>query len=151
MLRIRGLAPLTVVTAVLIFGTSRFALAGAQPATEKILHSFNPQPTDGYYPYANLISDAAGNLYGTTSAGGTNGAGSVFELSPRKAGSWKETVLYSFNYSGSDGYKPERAWSSIHTEISTARPQLGALMGARGPPTGVGRCLNCRLRDAEAG
>ena len=112
MLRIRGLAPLTVVTAVLIFGTPRFAWAGAQTATEKILHSFNPQPTDGFHPYANLISDAAGNLYGVTSlaggtgAGGTYNVGSVFELSPRKDGGWKEKVLYSFNNVGGDGYNP---------------------------------------------
>jgi uncharacterized repeat protein (TIGR03803 family) len=39
--------------------------------------------------------DRAGNLYGTTSVGGANGKGVVFELTPAGA-SWKETVLYSF-------------------------------------------------------
>ena len=44
--------------------------------------------------------DAAGNLYGTTSYGGTNGVGTVFKLDP--AG--QETVLHSF--SGRDGKIP---------------------------------------------
>ena len=59
--------------------------------------------TDGAAPYAGLIFDAAGNLYGTTVAGGiyninpncTGGCGTVFELTPA-GGGWTETVLYSF-------------------------------------------------------
>jgi uncharacterized repeat protein (TIGR03803 family) len=46
--------------------------------TETILHSF--AGSDGARPYAGLISDPYGALYGTTSAGGTNGAGTVFKL-----------------------------------------------------------------------
>ena len=80
---------------------------GAQTASEKILYSFNPQATDGFSPYANLIGDTARNFYGTTNAGGTNSVGSVFELSPRRVGGWTETVLYSFNYNGSDRYQPQ--------------------------------------------
>jgi uncharacterized repeat protein (TIGR03803 family) len=38
--------------------------------------------TDGGYPYAGLILDKAGNLYGTTSSGGPAGAGTVFKLFP---------------------------------------------------------------------
>ena len=48
--------------------------------TETTLHSFNDK--DGFYPLANLILDGAGNLYGTTKAGGTIGAGTVFEITP---------------------------------------------------------------------
>jgi len=62
---------------------------------EKVLHSFG-HGTDGQYPYAGLISDAAGNLYGTTVSGGTYGDGMVFELSPAEGGGWTEQVLYSF-------------------------------------------------------
>jgi uncharacterized repeat protein (TIGR03803 family) len=47
---------------------------------------------DGSKPAAGLIQDAAGNFYGTTTAGGKYGAGTVFKLSK----SLKETVLYSF-------------------------------------------------------
>ncbi len=42
--------------------------------------SFNG--ADGRTPFSGLIPDGAGNLYGTTSAGGSNGAGVVFELTP---------------------------------------------------------------------
>jgi uncharacterized repeat protein (TIGR03803 family) len=37
---------------------------------------------DGTYPYAGLIFDADGNLYGTTSAGGSHGDGTIFEITP---------------------------------------------------------------------
>jgi uncharacterized repeat protein (TIGR03803 family) len=47
---------------------------------------------DGLEPESALVQDSAGNLYGTTTLGGTNGAGTVFEVDT--AGN--ETVLYSF-------------------------------------------------------
>ena len=72
--------------------------------TEKVLHSFG-NGADAAFPYACLIFDAAGNLYGTTGGGGTYGVGTVFELSPAAGGGWTETVLHSFN--GSDGHGPE--------------------------------------------
>ena len=50
---------------------------------------------DGSQPFGGLISDASGNLYGTTSCGGSGGGGTVFELSP-SGGGWQFTVLYSF-------------------------------------------------------
>lgn len=52
--------------------------------------------TDGDYPTAGVVADAAGNLYGTTSSGGANGLGGVFELTPAVGGGWKENVIYSF-------------------------------------------------------
>lgn len=73
--------------------------------TEAVLHSFGAG-TDGAYPPAGLIFDGAGNLYGTTYAGGTSNVGTVFELSPNGGGSWTETVLYGFNNNGSDGNYP---------------------------------------------
>ena len=71
--------------------------------TEEVLHSFNG--TGGQYPYAGLVFDAAGNLYGTTSKGGIQGAGTIFELSPRQGGGWTERVLHSFG-NGTDGAEP---------------------------------------------
>jgi hypothetical protein len=57
--------------------------------TERILHSFNNNGKDGTFPVAGVIVDSAGNLYGTTSAGGTSGSacggsgcGTVFEITP---------------------------------------------------------------------
>lgn len=73
--------------------------------TENVLHSFG-NGTDGSQPFASLIFDAAGNLYGTTFLGGTYGVGTVFELTPAADGDWTENVLYSFGSQGSDGTKP---------------------------------------------
>ncbi|MGB8886055.1 MAG: choice-of-anchor tandem repeat GloVer-containing protein [Candidatus Korobacteraceae bacterium] len=74
--------------------------------TETILHSFNYNGADGANPYASLIFDHAGNLYGTTSYGGIHYVGAVFELSPNGSGGWTETILHSFNFNGTDGYYP---------------------------------------------
>ena len=46
-----------------------------------VLHSFTAG-TDGAYPYAGLVRDTAGNLYGTANYGGSGGAGTVFEITP---------------------------------------------------------------------
>ena len=80
--------------------------------TYKILHLFFQKQGDGLQPYAGMIFDSKGNLYGTTSGGGnfnvcTGGCGVVFELSPDGKGNWTETVLYSFSGSDKYGYRPE--------------------------------------------
>jgi uncharacterized repeat protein (TIGR03803 family) len=79
--------------------------------TEKILHNFNNSGKDGIYPYAGLIADAAGNLYGTTSRGGGSGCsqagcGTVFELTLKAGGGWKEKILHNFNQNVNDGNNP---------------------------------------------
>ncbi len=58
---------------------------------ETVLHSFGNQG-DGAFPFAGLVLDAEGNLYGTTYDGGEYSYGTVFEL----AGDGTETVMYSF-------------------------------------------------------
>lgn len=72
-------------------------------------HLFDFNVSDGNFPAAGVILDAAGNLYGTTSEGGTstncpNGCGVVFELT-QQSGTWSESVLYEFN--GSNGSDPQ--------------------------------------------
>ena len=62
--------------------------------TEQVLYSFRAG-IDGAKPVAGVSFDTAGNLYGTTSAGGTYGHGTVFELTPSTSG-WRETILHSF-------------------------------------------------------
>src|ERR1022692_672141 len=49
---------------------------------ETVLYSFTGYPNDGGQPYAGVIRDSAGNLYGTTYDGGTSGAGVVYKLKP---------------------------------------------------------------------
>ena len=95
-------AALTIFAAT-FFVTGTWAAAQVQ---EKVLHNFNFNGTDGLSPWAGLIFDAAGNLYGTTHQGGTYGAGTVFELMPGAGGTWTEQVLHSFS-DGADGGDPE--------------------------------------------
>ena len=66
--------------------------------TKRTLHSFQQQQ-DGGNPYAGVILDPAGNLYGATQYGGSGGGGTVFEMSP-SGDSWIFTTLYSFIGSG---------------------------------------------------
>lgn len=73
--------------------------------TEKILHSFQNNGKDGYWPFGGLILDTAGNLYGTTTEGGASGNGTVFQLTRRAHGKWTEKVLHNFG-GGRDGSKP---------------------------------------------
>jgi uncharacterized repeat protein (TIGR03803 family) len=67
--------------------------------TEQPIYTFSG--LDGAQPFAGVIFDNAGNLYGTTAQGGAYGYGTVYELSPAGNG-WTEKVLYSFQ-NGSDG------------------------------------------------
>ncbi len=51
-------------------------------STEKILHSFAANGTDGVNPNSSLVLDSAGNVYGTTPNGGSSNQGVVFEITP---------------------------------------------------------------------
>jgi uncharacterized repeat protein (TIGR03803 family) len=82
-------------------GGTVFKLDGSDNLT--VLYNFcssGSTCTDGAFPYSGLLQDAAGNLYGTTTAGGANNfnAGVVFKLAPpaQTGGAWTETVLHSF-------------------------------------------------------
>lgn len=66
-----------------------------------LLHNFGADGAGGARPYAGLVRDSAGNLYGTTLGGGSLGPGTVFELDKKNNCS----VLY--NFSGkTDGGQP---------------------------------------------
>ncbi|HWY20429.1 MAG TPA: choice-of-anchor tandem repeat GloVer-containing protein [Candidatus Acidoferrum sp.] len=67
-----------------------------------VVHSFGKRRVaDGSEPFAGLVRDAAGNLYGTTFSGGRFGSGTVFKIDA----SGNESVIYSFR-GGSDGLDP---------------------------------------------
>ena len=65
---------------------------------------FQRVTSDGENPYSSVVFDAAGNLYGTTYAGGAHGYGTVFQLTPSGSG-WTENTLYAFQ-NLSDGGQP---------------------------------------------
>ena len=73
---------------------------------EGIVFNF-PQASGGSEPNGGLIFDSAGNLYGTTYVGGTTGCGVAFELTPSNGGSWKQTVLHTFQCNQNNYLFPE--------------------------------------------
>ncbi len=68
-----------------------------------VLYAFHGL-SDGAYPLAGVIADAAGNLYGTTYYGG----GTVYKLTrpATAAGAWKHTVLHNFLEDDDGGSTP---------------------------------------------
>jgi uncharacterized repeat protein (TIGR03803 family) len=71
---------------------------------ETVLYNFgNPELMfDGAFPFAGLVRDSSGNLYGTTYGGGASDSGTVFMVDA----TGNETVLYSFTGTGGDGSEP---------------------------------------------
>ncbi len=82
------------------YGGSIFSFAPGGTLTTTYFFCSLPGCTDGFYPYAGLLTMADGKLYGTTGAGGAYDAGTVFAITP--AGLL--TTLYSFNVT--DGADP---------------------------------------------
>jgi uncharacterized repeat protein (TIGR03803 family) len=94
----------------------------SQTGVETVLHDFagfSVNPADGAFPAAGLVRDPAGNLYGTTYAGGTYGFGTVFEVTPGGT----EIVLHSFNSTTTDGANPQ---------VGLVRDSVGNLYGTTG-------------------
>jgi uncharacterized repeat protein (TIGR03803 family) len=84
-------------TAIIAATMSLFQVSNASAAAFKTLHAFCTQSgcPDGGGPWAGLLMDQSGNLYGTTTEGGTHADGVVFQLVPNGA-SYTENVLYNF-------------------------------------------------------
>ena len=107
--------------------------------SETILHSFTG--SDGCLPYAGVILDSKGNLYGAAATGGTgpcgsSGCGLVYELSPpaEPGGSWTYTILHSF--ASTDGVGPISGLT-----MSSSGVLYGTTNGGGGgpcEPTGAG-------------
>lgn len=78
------------------------------PWTETVLYSFTGHIPDGAHPYGNMVVNASGDLFGTTSSGGANvsdcntdsypGCGSIFEVKPPavQGGKWTKSNLTVF-------------------------------------------------------
>lgn len=101
-----------------LYGTTSRALPGAEgggtafevtpTGEETVLWTFALIEYDGCTPFAGVIRDSKGNLYGTTYLCGRYGLGTVFELSPpaKKGEAWTETILHSFQGFNTDGGNP---------------------------------------------
>jgi uncharacterized repeat protein (TIGR03803 family) len=103
---IHRLAIFCLVLLILLFTAETVIAQTPTPAgsgTFKVLYHFRGG-SDGANPYAGVILDKQGNLYGTTELGGAHGRGTVFQLTP-SGSDWAETVLYSFT-GGTDGAYP---------------------------------------------
>jgi uncharacterized repeat protein (TIGR03803 family) len=97
-----------------LFGGSCGTVFKIDPTgTETILHTFTNSGSDGGNPSGSLIMDSAGNLYGTTQAGGgTLGGGTVYKLD----NSGVETILITFSV----------------LSPNPAGPSAGVIMDSRG-------------------
>ncbi|MBZ5573370.1 MAG: hypothetical protein LAO09_15990 [Acidobacteriia bacterium] len=120
--------------------------------TEKVLYSFQGLDAgDGGEPNGGLVFDESGNIYGTTSVGGSNvplcnnGCGTAFELvrSP-KGGPWTEQLLYSFlNYPDDDGARPNGNPILINgtfygTTLGGGEDEVGTVFSLTPPPQNEG-------------
>jgi|HubBroStandDraft_1064217.scaffolds.fasta_scaffold01629_4 uncharacterized repeat protein (TIGR03803 family) len=118
------------------FGTA-FELTPGATWSQTVLYNFQGG-NDGASPLAALTPGKGGVLYGTTSAGGNSGNGTVFQLTPpaKTGDSWTETVLYNFQGNGADGtvdvngttvtltsgssFVTGTAWNGVSVVIGTA-------------------------------
>src|SRR6202035_5123726 len=86
-----------------IFAAVAMLVSATSASTTKVIYTF-AGGKDGEYLDTDLVTDSAGNIYGSTVLGGDFGGGTVFQLSPSGTG-WTHTVLYSFT-GGKDGGEP---------------------------------------------
>lgn len=98
--------------------------------TENVLYRFT-NGADGAFPYASLILDPAGNLYGATTQGGylsgncaPYGCGNVFQLKHGSSG-WTLNSLHAFTYD-TDGSAPSADCLLALMKLSTAPHRAGA-------------------------
>jgi uncharacterized repeat protein (TIGR03803 family) len=108
-----------------------------------VLHSFTGG-RDGGTPYAALVRDAAGNLYGTTLSGGSHGDGTVFKIDAQG----KETVLHSFSQASGNGESPVAGLFRDKSGNLFGTTQIGGNFGVC-PPPGCGTAFRLNLANKE--
>ncbi len=67
------------------------------------LHQFGTVTGDGQNPQGGVVFDTSGAMYGTTVEGGSNGAGTIYKLTPSAGGGYAYAVLLNFGYSNGEG------------------------------------------------
>ncbi len=87
---------------------------------------------DDGYPYSDLTTDSAGNLYGTTYLSSSTSNGKVFKLSPQPGGKWQETILFGQWHRIPDDrghVRPERKslWPNLQRSLRIIPPSQRSL------------------------
>lgn len=125
--------------------------------TETVLYRFTGG-SDGATPWAGLILDGTGNLYGATLAGGNTscrtGCGVVFELSPPASigGSWTQSVLYSFKgVRSGDGNGPEGTLIFDASGRLYGTTYAGGIACSDSAPTGCGTVFQLTPPSSSGG
>jgi uncharacterized repeat protein (TIGR03803 family) len=101
------------------------------------------------YPQGGLVFDKAGNLYGTTTEGGTYGDGIIFQLTPGAGGTWNFNTIYNFQGYPSDGADPMAALvldeaGNLYGTTQKGGPSTNCVGGA-GKPLGCGTVFELSL------
>jgi uncharacterized repeat protein (TIGR03803 family) len=146
----------------IVFKLTPAAGSNTSTYTESVLYRFTGgSHNDGSQPYAGVIEDASGALYGTTAFGG-NGGGVVFKLSPTSGG-YRERIIYRFKgISSGDGASPYSRLIADETGALYGTTAFGGspLFGSQGggtvfkltpTPTGYVEHVLYRFRGAANG
>ena len=105
------------------------------PWDSSVLYEFGTNDPDGYYPEGNVVFDAQGNMYGTTTFGG-HGGGGVFKMT-KANGLWSEDFIYALSNGGSP-------------QAGLVVDRAGNIYGA-GPGGGLGHGAIFQLIQGESG
>jgi uncharacterized repeat protein (TIGR03803 family) len=110
--------------------------AGGKSWDYEVIYPFlKRMPVIGWAPFDTLTMDGAGNLYGGDFAGGKNGKGVLFELSPGAKHNWTSTVLHTFcsQANCSDGAAPfsNSVVRDAAGNIYGTTPQGGTCLGTQ--------------------
>jgi uncharacterized repeat protein (TIGR03803 family) len=118
----------------LIIALSVVATSAKGWAGENTLLTFTGP--NGIGPVASLALDSAGNLYGTTSAGGPNGNGTVFKLTLNSKGVWTQSLLYSFDTTN----HPKGPWGPFAPVVLDSSGNIYGTSYYGGSSTGSTKC-----------
>lgn len=81
------------------------AMVGSTAASAQTLTTLS-NLTDGEFPWASLVADANGNLFGTTGTGGAYGYGTMFEIANTSSG-YASTAITLVNFDDANGSYPQ--------------------------------------------
>ena len=111
-----------------------FCTQSSAPAEGKRGSKPSGSCSDGRLPARGLVLDTAGNLYGTTQAGGPSDNGVIFELS-KSGKAWNETILYNICAGG--GSCPDGTYASSPLIFDGSGNLYGSMVNGANSGSGV--------------